>query len=337
MSEPKEIYTPSGEVSRFLSSKLIQGYEHGKLGSDFGNWTFKVIAKRQGEVMHTLTTDFEYNYFNSVIDNCRLRDQASKTCEFFGSNYTITKGKGCGTNPVEINIKNSKTSHNLEIAQGGKAILPGSSIVVRNMGATCMVNALSLVFELPIQSEKAFISASTRDKSIKTKINGTDKSFTLPLGEKTKIIEARVQDENQTRKISIESNNKGESFLIKSLNSTQETDLDIIIKDSKLYLETNGTDFELNYLLDTATKKLENEFDSIENIKMIDDSVTYSATGIKDGEYIEVQLDGTTGEIKNILGENNKTPSQSMNETDSNGAKSNIFESLYETLFGLFI
>lgn len=296
MTAPEERYTESGQLE-VASSVISDGGEYGRLGDKFGTWGIKVLVKKDGQVWQTLTTNFEYKYYNSIVGFCRLENEKTKTCEFLGSPFTITKGEGCGPNPVEITISYFGGTHTLNIKLGDKAELTVGLITVRNMGSPCSADVLNVRFDKAIPSEETSIKASAENKKMEAKIDGETKTFSLPTEEKTQIIDARVNEENKLKKISVEIDNTKDVLVIKSNDVSAETKLPLSVEGSHLYVESKGEKVEINILPDTASEKVKTELDSVQSLEIISGSVIYLAKGLKNGKYTEVKLDGTTGQI----------------------------------------
>lgn len=302
MTEPEEKYVQSGMLEEFAASIVENGVEYGRLGNNFGNWQVKVLVKQNNEVWQTLTTSFEYQYFNFITTQCDLVNENAKTCEFLGQPFQITKGEGCGMQPVDITVSYFGGTQNLDIAQGDKENLQIGLITVRNMGSPCAENVLHLRFDKAIPSLNSPIIISPTEKLIKVKIDGRDEQFALPK-EKSQIVEAKIKSENGLGEISIYADK--EVLSINSNNIIAETNSQITIENSQLYLEQAGKKTEIKVLPDKATKLA--ELDSTEKINL--EGENYIVKGTDEEKVLgifptnlekETIIDVTNGEIKEI-------------------------------------
>lgn len=292
-----EKYIPSAYFDGFVSTLIENGVEYGRLGDKFGTWTIKATITRNGQPYQTLTTNFEYKYYNAIVGFCRLENVKTKTCTFLDSPFEITRDGGCGPNPVDITVSYYGGTYTLSIKQAEKAELSIGLITVRNMGSPCAVDVLNLRFDKAIPPEETSLKASIETKKIEAKLEGETKVFSLPTEEKTQIIEARVNEENKLKKIAVEVDNAKDALVVESNNIEAETKLPVGIESSKLYVESEGEKFEVNILPDSASEKAKTELESIENIEIVGGSAIYLIKGFKNGKYAEVKLDATTGQL----------------------------------------
>lgn len=301
MTEPEETYTPSGEIWEFSSSYYLE--------DNFGTWGVKVLVKQDDQVVKTLTTNFEYEYYNAIIGHCRLENEKTKICEFLGSPFEITKDGGCGPNPVEITVSYFGGTHTFNIAQGDTETLTVGLITVRNMGSPCAADVLNLRFDKAIPPTGTTIKASVENKNIEADIDGEMKTFSLPTEEKTQIIEARVEEEDRLKKIYVEIDNTKDVLVVESNDVEAETELDISIEGSQLYVDSAGGKTEINILPDKAVEKLEATIDHVENIEIQSEDIAYSIKGSKDARIlgfiptrmsVETKMNITTGQISEV-------------------------------------
>ncbi len=309
-AQPEEKYNESGKLEEFVSSLISNGVENGRLGDKFGKWGVKVLAKKEDGMISTLTTDFEYKYFNSIVGFCKLENEKTTTCNFLGSPFEVTRrGDGCGPNPVDIQISYFGGVKKFQIAQGDEADLDMGLISVTNIGSPCAVDSLSLRFNKAILPEETYISASVSDKKIDAKIDGELKSFSLPQDDKVKIIDARVAGEEGLKKLSIDVDNKKNVLLLESGGVAAETNLSLSIENTKLQAESKGEKFDINILPDTALEKFGLKLDSIESFEIQSGSAIYFIKGSKNVKILglvpieltlESKIDATTGVVKSI-------------------------------------
>lgn len=303
MTEPKKVYKQTAMLTEFLSS--YSEY----LGENFGTWGIKVLAKKDDQVVKTLTTSFEYKYFNRIVGSCTLKNTKTKTCEFLGSSFEVTRNGDCGPNPVDITIKYFGGTKSLSLKQGETDMLPIGLIVVRNMGSPCAADVLNLRFDKLITVEETSLKISAEEKKIEAKIEGESKTYSLPSEEKRLIVEGRVEEIGKNKKIYISVDNVKEVLSLESENITADTKLPIGIEITQLYVEVNDVKSEVNILPDTVLEKAKTEVSSIESIEIKSGSSVYSVKGFRDARILwifpvklnmEIKIDTATGQIKEI-------------------------------------
>lgn len=283
-------YTQSGMLWEFLSSSSEY------LGQNFGNWTVKIVVNKNGQAWKTLTTGFEYKYFNAVVGYCTLDGVKEKNCTFLGQPFDVKwTGGGC-TSPVELNISYFGGNYNLSIAQGDSEFMQMGLIVVRNMGSPCTKDILNLRFDKIIAPEQTEIEASAKDGEVKTGTGEQQESYPLPTEGRAEFVDARVSEGSALKKITVDVDNSKNVLIVNSSGASAETSMTVGIDVSQLYVVSNGQRANVNVLPDTVLANAKEEFDSVQGMEIVNGSAIYVVKGLKNGNYMELRFDGTTGQ-----------------------------------------
>jgi len=214
-----EIHEPSKEYKSFAAQP--------KLGSSFGEWTLKVIVEQEEGVWGTLTTQFTYQSPPSTTGStCRLENETTKTCEFLWFPITVTKGAGCGPNPVDIEILYEGSVYDLSIKQGNKAYIPEHSLTVYNDGSPCAANVLNMRFRAP-GDQKEIRWAATHPEEAAAIASKLDKETVLEaLSEKKSVSNVVLGDESlglETQDVLGDDNSSAETqYVVESLEEESQ-------------------------------------------------------------------------------------------------------------------
>jgi|GEM_PF-1976624 len=290
------------------------------LSENYGRWGIKINVKKDEKIIKTLTTNFDYVYKNKIFGTCTLIDERTKSCDFLGTEYLIEYKGGCGITPVYLKINYNGETKNLVV--GNEAVQLHDDIFIKNVGTPCSVFRVNLVFENLLDQNDTQIRIALIDNRLKTKLADKTIEVPLPAGEDGRILEAKVTEGEIQKEISLALNDQKNTLVIESNNISAETQLPVSINGSRLYVESKEEEVEINVLPDTAFEKVRAELDSVQNLEIISGSVIYLAKGLKNGEYREVKLDGTTGQIiKEQIKEQIDTaevlPTETKNETET--------------------
>ncbi len=141
---------PDGEFSMFETDF--------RLKEDYGNWKYKVIAKKTGEPDITLITDFDYIYKNKISTTCSTTHNEAVLCNLLDVDYAIEVGGGCGPYyPVSLRIlyEDIKGIHTVgkevELVQTERVTLENDVIVIVT-GAPCGADIVNFRLEKEIDS-----------------------------------------------------------------------------------------------------------------------------------------------------------------------------------------
>jgi hypothetical protein len=156
-TEPVTTYTPTGELTTFVSYLNQGNTQYGKLSENYGTWRIKVLVRKGASVWNTLTTSFNYGPYASVESSCVLQGETEKDCLFLGEKISVARGPGCGPTPVPLTITFRGKTYPFNLVQGEKGTFPdsqsGYAISVRNNSSPCSVAQLTVQFDRELMYE----------------------------------------------------------------------------------------------------------------------------------------------------------------------------------------